>query len=127
MNRRGTAAVEFALAFPLLLLAFLAAFELFRLVQAQRGLDVAVTRALRYGAVRSSSASSAEIQGIATSTLTTLLGSAGGASVTVRFSPAYAPGDQLTVSAQLPWTAAFLPAEFAAVTLTASGAITVQN
>ena len=127
MNKRGTAAVEFALAFPLLLLAFLAAFELFRLVQAQRSLDVAVTRALRYGAVRSTSASSADIQGIATSTLTALLGSAGGAGVTVSFSPAYAPGDQLTVSAQLPWTAAFLPGEFAAVTLTASGAITVQN
>jgi Flp pilus assembly protein TadG len=127
MNRRGTAAIEFALAFPLLLVAFLAAFELFRLVQAQRVLDLAVTQALRYGAVRSTSASSADIQGVVTTTLTGLLGSAAGVSVTVGFSPAYAPGDQLSVSAQLPWTADFLPGAFAAVTLDASGAITVQN
>lgn len=126
-NRRGTAAVEFALAFPLLLTAFFASFELFRLVQAQRALDLAVTEGLRYGAVRSLSASSADITGTVTNAVTALDGNSGAVSVTVSFAPAYAPGDQLTIAARMPWTPAFLPSSFAAVTLAASGAITVQN
>ena len=114
------------MAFPVLLLAFLAAFELFRLVQAQRGLDVAVTQALRYGAVRSASATAGDIQNVVSGTVGSLLGAAA-VTTTVGFSPAYAPGDVLSVSAKLAWTPVLLPGVFAAVTLTAAGAITVQN
>ncbi|MBW4091200.1 MAG: pilus assembly protein [Proteobacteria bacterium] len=127
-DRRGTAAIEFALAFPVLLLAFLAVFELYRLVAAQRTLDYAVDLALRYGAVNSASASAGQIGQVVTTAATALLGSADGAVVsTVGFSPSYAPGNILTVSVRYAWTPALLGTEFPPVTLTGSGSITVQN
>jgi len=127
-DRRGTAAIEFALAFPVLLLAFLATFELYRLVAAQRTLDYAVDLALRYGAVNSASASADQIGQVVTTAATALLGSAGGTvASTVGFSPSYAPGNILTVSVSYAWTPALLGTEFPPVTLTSSGSITVQN
>ena len=127
-DARGTAAIEFALTMPLLLLAFFAVFETYRLVQAQRVLDVAVNAGLRYGAVRSGSASAADISGVVTNAAKALLGAPGGAvSSTVGFAPAYAPGDTLSVTVQYAWVPAFLAAEFPSITLKSSGAITVQN
>ena len=128
-DRRGTAAIEFALAFPVLILAFLAAFELYRLVAAQRTLDYAVSLALRYGAVNSTSASAADIGRVVTTEATALLGGAAGGSVasSVTFSPSYAPGNTLAVSVRYAWAPALLGGAFPALTLTSSGAITVQN
>ncbi|MDE2005488.1 MAG: pilus assembly protein [Rhodospirillales bacterium] len=128
LDRRGTAAIEFAFTMPLVLLALFAVFEVFRLVQAQRAVDLAVTAALRYGAVNSAAGGAADISAVATRTATSLLGSAGAAMTsTVSFSPSYAPGNTLSVSASYAWSPAFLPGQFATVTLTGSGAITVQN
>ncbi len=127
-DRRGSVAIEFALAFPVLILAFLAVFELYRLVAAQRTLEYAVDRALRYGAVRSTSASAADIGQVVTASATALLGGAGGSVAShVSFSPGYAPGDTLSVSVSYAWTPALLGGVFPALTLTSSGAITVQN
>ena len=127
-DRRGTAAIEFALAFPVLLLAFLAVFEVYQLVAAQRTLDFAVDQALRYGAVNSATASAGTIGQVATASATALLGSAGGSvSSQVSFSPSYAPGDTLSVSLSFAWSPAFLGGVFPSLTLTSSGTITVQN
>ncbi|MDE2580748.1 MAG: pilus assembly protein [Rhodospirillales bacterium] len=127
-RRRGTAAVEFALTFPVLLLAFLAAFELYRLVATQRALEDAVDQALRYGSVRSASASLAQIGAVATATATTLLGAAGAAvSSSVSVTPDDAPGSSLTVTVSDAWTPVLLGDVFPAVTLSSSGSVTVQN
>jgi Flp pilus assembly protein TadG len=125
-GRRGTAALEFALTGPIVLLSFFAVFELYRLVAAQRALDLAVIRALREASVTSSSATTSSIEsGIAT----TVSGLTDGdsASATVSFTPAYQPGGTITISAQTTWAPAILPLWFTTVTLRSTGSVTVQN
>lgn len=127
-DRRGVAAIEFALTMPLLLLAFVAMFETYQLVEAQRALDFAVSQALRYGAVRSASASAGDISHAVRTAAKQLLGDAGGSvDSTIGFSPAYAPGDTLRITATYAWSPVVLTPAFPAVTLRSSGVITVQN
>jgi len=125
-DRRGSAAIEFAVAAPTVLIVFLAVFEVYRLFAAQRALDFAVTRALREASVTSATASSSSIQSIVTGLVQDLIGSST-VSVTVTFSPSYSPGGTLTISANYNWSPAILPVDFSPVQLTSTGAITVQN
>ncbi len=124
--RSGSAALEFALTAPIVLLSFLAVFELYRLVAAQRALDFAVTRVLREAAVTSSSGTTASIQSAVASLVGQLVTGAS-PTTTVSYSPAYAPGDTLTISTQLAWTPEILPLWFTSVTLHSRGSVTVQN
>lgn len=125
--RSGSAALEFALTAPVVLFSFLAVFELYRLVSAQRALDFAVTRVLREASVTSSSSgTTSSIQSVVANLVGQLVTGASPAT-TVSFSPAYAPGDTLTISAQLAWTPEILPVWFTSVTLRSSGSVTVQN
>ena len=127
-GRAGTAAIEFALCAPVLLATFIGAFSVYQLIAAQRMLEDAVARALRYGAVNSSVASATSIGTVATTTATSLLGSAAaGLSATVTFTPSYAPGNTLTVALSYAWPPALLQIGWPSVTLTSSGSITVQN
>ncbi len=127
-DRRGSVAVEFALTLPVLMLAFLAIFELYSLVAAQRTLDFAVDRALRYAAVHSTAASATTIAGVVTTETKALLGSAGASvAATVSFTPSYAPGNAVAITATYAWTAAMLGTLFPHVTLASTGTITVQN
>jgi len=124
--RSGAAALEFALTAPAVLFSFLAVFELYRLVSAQRALDFAVTRVLREAAVTSSSGTTSSIQSAVATQVSQLVPGAS-PTTTVSFSPAYAPGDTLTISSQLTWAPEILPAWFASATLRSSGSVTVQN
>ena len=131
-DRRGSVAVEFALTLPVLMLAFLAIFELYSLVAAQRTLDFAVDRALRYAAVHSTAASATTIAGVVTTETKALLGSAGASvAATVSFAPSYAPsyapGNAVAITATYAWAPATLGTLFPAVTLASSGTVTVQN
>ena len=125
-GRRGTAALEFALTAPVVLLSFFAVFELYRLVAAQRALDFAVTRALREASVTSSSATTLSIQSAIADTVSGLT-DGDSATATISFTPAYQPGDTVTISAQTTWTPAIVPLWFTAVTLRSTGSVTVQN
>lgn len=127
-DRRGSVAVEFALTLPVLMLAFLAIFALYSVVAAQRTLDFAVDRALRYAAVHSAAASATTIAGVVTTEAEALLGSAGASVVaTVSFAPSYAPGNAVAITATYAWTPAILGTLFPAVTLASTGTVTVQN
>lgn len=124
--RSGSAALEFALTAPIVLFSFLAVFELYRLVAAQRALDFAVTRVLREASVTSASGTTSSIQS-AVADLVGQLVTGALPTTTVSFSPVYAPGDTLTISASLSWTPEILPTWFASVMLSSSGSVTVQN
>lgn len=126
LGRRGTAALEFALTGPIVLVAFFAVFELYRLVETQRALDFAVTRALREASVSSSSATTSSIQSEITGIVSGLT-DGDSATATISFTPAYQPGDTVTISAQATWTPAIVPLWFTTVTLHSTGSVTVQN
>jgi len=125
-NRNGTAGIEFAAAGPLVLLLLWALLEVYRLLAAQRALDFAVTRALRYASVNSTVATAGTIATQVTNTVRSLLGTTT-VSVTVTFTPAYAPGDTVSIDATYTWTPLILTADFASTHLASAGTITVQN
>jgi Flp pilus assembly protein TadG len=125
-DRDGTAGIEFAAAGPFVLLLLWALLEVYRLLAAQRALDFAVTRALRYASVNSTVASSGTIATQVTDVVQSLLG-ASTVNVTVTFAPAYAPGDAVRINATYTWTPLLLPADFASTHLSSVGTITVQN
>ena len=126
LDRSGTAGIEFAAVVPLVLLLLWVVLEVYRLLAAQRALEFAVTRALRYASVNSTVASADTIEAQVTDMVQSLLGTST-VSVTVSFTPAYAPGDTVSIGATYNWTPLILPADFASTQLSSAGTITVQN
>jgi Flp pilus assembly protein TadG len=127
-DRRGVAAVEFALAAPMLITAMLGLFELGSLFSAQEVLAYAVARAARYAAVSSTSATSAGISAAVTTAAAPVIPNcAETCAVSVSYFPSYQVGGQVTVSVTYAWSP--LPGEPAIGTLTLSSSMTstVQN
>jgi len=126
LDRNGTAGIEFAAIVPLVLLMLWALLEVYRLLAAQRALEFAVTRALRYASVNSTVASANTIEARVSNTVQSLLGTSA-VNVAVTFTPAYAPGDAVSIDATYTWTPLLLPADLASTQLSSVGTITVQN
>lgn len=126
LGRKGTAAIEFAAVAPVILLVVWAMWDVYNLLGTQRTLDFAVTQALRQAAVSSTTDSASNIEAAVSATMQTLVG-VQPVQVSVTFSPAYQPGGTVSITAQYAWTPLLLPAALAAVTLTSTGALTVQN
>jgi Flp pilus assembly protein TadG len=126
LDRDGAAGIEFAAVGPLVLLLLWALLEVYRLLAAQRALDFAVTRGLRYASVNSTVASASTIATQVTDVVQSLLGTST-VNVTVTFTPAYTPGDAVRINATYTWTPLFSPADFVSTQLSSVGAVTVQN
>ncbi len=135
-DRRGVAALEFALSGVPVLILLLATIEFGRLLADQYALSLGVERAARYAVVHGSQsalpASGADISAAFYAAAAPFLGAqasgqAGGAVVTVTFAPDNAPGSVVTVNA----TYGFLPVSvleaIPALTLSAQVSETIQN
>ncbi|HVC61984.1 MAG TPA: TadE/TadG family type IV pilus assembly protein [Acetobacteraceae bacterium] len=127
--RRGTTAVEFAVASAVLLMLTFTAMDLGMLYLAQQALNNGVAQAMRYAAVNSGSSSDASITSRFDTAVTPVLGAAqaGQCRVTVSFSPSNAPGGSVTVQASLVWhpltSFDFMPS----VTLTSAHSLVIQH
>ena len=124
---RGTAALEFGLALPVVMLLAVGIIDLGRLLGDQHALDRGVTVAARYAAVSSTSAGTGTITAQFTAAVQPLLGSCGTCTVTVSFSPSYRPGGTVTVAAQYPWSASLSMLALPSLTLNSSVTLTVLN
>jgi len=127
-TRAGTAGIEFAAAISVVLILVGASVDGYRLLTAQRALDLGVESALRYAAMNSGTATAGTIAQVVTGNAQLLLGSAGrSVAVTVTASPRFAPGSTVRVSARYAWAPIMLPADFISVALGSRGSITVRN
>ncbi|MGH7154114.1 MAG: hypothetical protein ACREF3_09295, partial [Acetobacteraceae bacterium] len=96
----GTAGAEFAAAIPIVLMLVCASVDGYRLLAAQRALDLGVESALRYAAMNNGAATADSIAEVVTSNAALLLGSAGRrVLVTVTCSAGFAPGSTVRISA----------------------------
>ncbi len=131
-DRRGVAALEFALtAIPVLML-LLATVEFGRLFADQYALSLGVERAARFAVVHGSQsvlpASGADISGQFYAAAAPFLGAgAGGAAVSVTFTPDNTPGSVVTVNATYGFLPASLLEAIPALTLSAQASYTIQN
>ncbi|HTW71078.1 MAG TPA: TadE/TadG family type IV pilus assembly protein [Acetobacteraceae bacterium] len=127
--RRGTAAIEFALASTVLLMLIFTAMDVGLLYLAQQALNNGVAQAVRYAAVNSASSSNAAITGHFVSAVTPALGAteAGLCQVTVSYAPANSPGGSVTVQATLIWYPLISFAYMPTVTLTSSQSLVIQH
>lgn len=127
--RRGVAGIETAMVLTTFFALLFGMFDLSRMVGWQHVLDRSVLTAVRYAAVNSSSATTSSITAAFTTAATPLLGAAtaGQAKVTVTFTPSYATGNAVTVSARLAWAPATGLTQFIALTLTSSATMTVLH
>ena len=135
-DRRGVAALEFALTGSLLLSMILGTVAIGRALAAQHALGIGVERAARYAVVRSatsaSPASAADIGNQFYATVQPLLGAGGGPSPNPTVSVAYAgagniPGGLVTVSAFYSWQPLSGFDGLPAMTLSAAVSYTIQN
>ena len=126
-DRRGTAALEFGLVLPFMLMLLVGMLDVGRLIGDQHALDRGVAVAARYAIVNSASASATTITAQFDQAVQPLLGSCVGCTVTVTFSPSYQPGATVTVSATYAWTSTLPTLSLANTTLSSSITLTVQN
>lgn len=142
-DRRGAAALEFAVAGTVVMMLLLAAFDIGLLFLAQRGIDYGIYKAARWAAVNSTSLSTANVLAQFKAATSATLGSgnancqgyAAGASipagtacaVTVGLSNGTDVGSVVTVQASYQWSPASSITGFVATTLQASIALTVQH
>ena len=131
-DRRGVAALEFALSGVPVLMLLLATIEFGRLLADQYALSLGVERAARYAVVHGSQsalpASGADISAAFYAAAAPFLGAqAGGAVVTVTFAPDNAPGSVVTVNATYGFLPVSLLEAIPALTLSAQVSDTIQN
>ncbi|MBV9734924.1 MAG: pilus assembly protein [Acidisphaera sp.] len=136
-DRRGAAAVEFAVTTLTFLILVMGMVDLGRLFSAEHALNLGVIKAARYAVVHGSSSSSPSspssttaVQSAFTAAVTPVLGAADAQSCTVTVTYAgssNAPGSQVTVQASYSWAPMTTIAHFAAITLTAQAVGTIQN
>lgn len=131
-DRRGVAALEFALTAVPVLILMLATVEFGRLLADQYALSLGVERAARFAVVHGSQsvlpASGADISGQFYAAAAPFLGAGtGGAVVTVTFAPDNAPGSVVTVSATYDFLPVSLLEAIPALTLSAQASDTIQN
>lgn len=128
-SRRGTTAVEFAVASSVLLMLMFTAIDLGLLYLAQQALNDGVAQAIRYAVVNSSDSSSASIASQFDTAATPALGAtrATQTQVTVTFSPSNTIGGSVTVQASLAWHP-FIDFDFMpSVTLTSADTLVIQH
>jgi len=140
-DRRGTAALEFAVAGTVVLVLMLAIYDVGMLFMAQRGLDFGVDKAARWGVVNSASVTTANVLAQFQSASSVMLGNttcqgfASGATipagtacyVTVGLSNGAQVGSLLTIVAKYSWAPASTITGITAVTLQSTVALTIQN
>jgi Flp pilus assembly protein TadG len=128
-DRRGTAAVEFALLASFFLLATLGIMELGRYVAMQQALYHAVYAGGRYAIVHGSKSSAPATSSIIQTVIKSNAGflTPTSLSSTVTYSPSNAPGGTVTITANYPWTPLVSLVPLHAVTLTAESITTVLN
>jgi Flp pilus assembly protein TadG len=131
-DRRGVAALEFALTGIPVLILLLATVEFGRLLADQYALSLGVERAARFAVVHGSQstlpASGSDISAAFYAAAAPFLGTTtSGVVVTVSFAPDNSPGSMVTVSARY----AFMPVTaleaIPALTLSAAASYTIQN
>lgn len=128
-SRRGTTAVEFAVASSVLLMLIFTAIDLGLLYLAQQALNDGVAQAIRYAVVNSTSNTSASITSQFDTAVTPALGAtrAGQTHVTVTFAPSNTIGGSVTVQASLAWQP-FIDFDFMpSVTLTSTDTLIIQH
>jgi len=142
-DHKGTAALEGAVGFVLILCALMGVFEMGRLFFAQRAIDVGTLKAARWIAVTSSSVTAANVKSQFIAAITPALGSTSantctaslsapahgqaGCIVNVTVASSYAPGNTVTVQAQYPWTPVATILKMGAVTVTSEVVLTIQH
>ena len=129
LGRRGTAAIEFAVASTVLLMLIFTALDVGLLYLAQQALSNGVAQAVRYAAVNSASSSSSTVTSQFVSAVTPALGATetGLCHVTVSYAPANAPGGSVTVQATLVWYPLISFAYMPSVTLSSSQSLVIQH
>ncbi|MBU6498792.1 MAG: pilus assembly protein [Rhodospirillales bacterium] len=126
-DRRGAVAVEFALVGLVILSALLALFETGRMTLAQSALQFATGSAARWASVHSATATQSTVSSQFQAAFQTALPGAS-ASVSVTFSPSpAAAGGAVTVAASYAWVPVSGALTFAARTLSAQVATTIQH
>lgn len=127
--RRGTAAIEFALASTVLLMLIFTAIDLGLLYLAQEALNNGVTQAVRYAAVNSATSSTASVTSRFDSVVTPALGAteAGNCQVSVSYAPSNTPKATVTVQATLAWYPLLSFAYMPTVTLSSSQSLVIQH
>lgn len=129
---RGSAALEFALCFPAILLFVFGLFAVYSLVSSWRAIDVGIEKALRYAAVHGG-AGAGPVTTAYNNAARTIWRTVGTASTVTVTPSTYKAGDVVQVSVSYVWAA---PARlrgslanplFNGVTLTAAGSMRVVN
>jgi len=131
-DRRGVAALEFALSGVPVLILLLATIEFGRLIADQYALSIGVERAARYAVVHGSqSASPASAADIVAQFYAAaapfLAAGAGEPVVSVAFSPGNAPGGLVSIAARYDFIPVSTLEAIPAITLSAQASYTIQN
>lgn len=131
-DRRGVAALEFALSGIPVLILLLATIEFGRLIADQYALSLGVERAARYAVVHGSqSASPASAADIVAQFYAAaapfLAAGTGGPAVSVTFSPSNAPGSLVSIAALYNFVPVSTLEAIPVLTLNAQASYTIQN
>ena len=131
-DRRAAAALEFALAFPAILLLVFGIYAAYSLVSTWRAMDVGLQRALRYAAVNGGGGQANVAAAYRTAARVVWTAAGNGSTVTV--TPAtFTAGQDVTIAASYAWGAPATLAGtlanpiFAGITLTTSATIRVVH
>ena len=126
-DRRGSFALEFALIAPFVLIMLIGLIDILGMLGDQHALDEGVAVAARYAVVNSASASAASIRNQFMTAVQPMLGSCGGCTVSVTFTPSYQPCATVTVTATYAWTPLAPITLMGAQSLASATTLTVQN
>jgi Flp pilus assembly protein TadG len=127
LDRRGMAAVEFALVASITLSFLVTIMDVGRYLGDQHALDYAVATAARYAAVNSTTASTSTITSKFDTAASGLLGSCGSCNVKISYSPSYKVGGTVTVSVTYPWSSVSALTFLGIKTLSSATTLTVVN
>ena len=131
-TQRGSAALEFALVFPVFLMFTFGLFATYSLISCKRAMEYGIEKALRAGVTNSSGGATAVTSAYATAAGKIWPSVGSGSSVSASFSSATGT-NILSVTATYTWTApaglngALSNSIFNAVTLSAGGSMRVAN
>ncbi len=131
-DRRGSAALEFALVFPAVLLFLVGMIAVYTLIASKRAMDYGIEKGLRYAITHGGSGTAPVVN--AYNVAAGVVWRTVGASSSVTVTPAaYKAGDTVTISVTFAWAppagllAPYNNSVFAPVTLSANGSARVMN